>query len=265
MRRSLIFGLSVACLACIAQASRGAVVSLTPLEDVNNALVGNSKDVLIYQAFGNSNFNFFPLGPTLNFGTLLGVANPGSLSTHHVKTLIDFDLSASGATTANLASAKLLLNVIDAKVVGFPVGNPGPGKLAVPVAASLLTSSWDESKVTFNTLLANNPTVGGQVATGSVTGANQVLSLDVTSAVLSWLTTPSSQFGLLIEQTAEVRDESNTALGAVFASSAFGSLQPTLQLTLVPEPTTCFMAGCGLLGALVVGIRRQRARRRTAA
>lgn len=264
MRRSLlVFGFLIAGLACFAQDSRGAVVSLTPIEDVNNAAVGNSKDVLVYQAFGASNFNNFAFGP-LNFGTLLAVANPGSSSVHHVKSLIDFDLTGSGATAANLGSAKLLLNVIDATLVGFPVGNATKA-LPVPVAASLITSSWNESTVTFNSLAANNPTVGGVVATGSVSGFNQVLELDVTSAVLSWLTTPSSQFGLLIEQTAEVRNGQSVALGAVFASSAFGSLQPTLQLTLVPEPATCVMAGAGLLGALVVGLRRQHARRRAAA
>ena len=265
MRRSqLVFGFLIAGLACFAQDSRAAVVSLTPIEDINNAATGNSKDVFVYQQFGTSNFNNFPLGPTLNFGTLLAVANPGSSSVHHVKSLIDFDLTGSGATAANLGSAKLLLNVIDATLVGFPVGN-ATKVLPVPVAASLITSSWDESKVTFNSLAANNPTVGGLVATGSVSGFNQVLELDVTSALLSWLTTPSSQFGLLLAQTAEVRDDSNTALGAVFASSAFGSLQPTLQLTLVPEPATYVMADAGLLGALVAGLRRQRARRRVAA
>lgn len=264
MRRSLLLvGLMIAGLACFAQDSRGAVVSLTPIEDVNNAATGNSKDVFVYQQFGNSNFNNFPLGPTLNFGTLLGVANPGSSSVHHVKTLIDFDLTGSGATAANLFKAELLLNVVDAEKVGFPVGNATPA-LPVPIAASLITSSWDESTVTFNSLLANNPSVGAQVATGSVTGANQLLTLDVTSAVLGWLTDPSSQFGLLLAQTAEVRDDSKVALGAVFASSAYGSLQPTLQLTLVPEPATVVMAGAGLLGAVVVGLRK-RARRRVAA
>lgn len=261
MRRSLLLvGLLIAGLACFAEDSRGAVVSLTPLEDVNNSATGNSKDVLVYQAFGTSNFNNLLFGPT-NFGTLLAVANPGTTSVHHVKSLIDFDLTGSGATASNLGSAKLILNVIDANVVGFPVGNATPS-LPVPVAASLLTSSWDESKVTWNTL----PSIGSVVATGSVTGANQVLELDVTSAILGWLTNPSSQFGLILAQTAEVRDvnNNNKALGAVFASSAFGSLQPTLQLTLVPEPSTVFMAGAGLVGAVVVGLRR-RARRRVAA
>jgi hypothetical protein len=250
MRRSLIVGLTVVCLACVAQASRGAVVSLTPLE-------ADSKDVLVYQAFGTSNFDDFIFGP-LNFGTLLAVANPGSASTHHVKSLIDFDLSTTGATKGtDVLSAKLFLNVIDAKLVGFPVGNATPA-FPVPVAASLITSSWDETKVTFNSL----PAVGSLVATGSVTGANQVLTLDVTSAVQGWLDTPASQFGLLIEQTAEVRDANNTALGAVFASSAFGSLQPTLQLTLVPEPATWVMAGAGLAGALLAAGRRRQTRRR---
>jgi hypothetical protein len=226
-------------------------VSLTPLEAA-------SKDVLAYQAFGTSNFDNFLFGP-LNFGTLLAVANPGSSSVHNVKSLIDFDLTGSGATASNLGSAKLFLNVIDAKAVGFPVGNATPS-LPVPVAASLVTASWDETKVTFNTL----PTTGAVVATGSVTGANQVLELDVTSAVLGWLSNPASQFGLLLAQTAEVRDDTNFALGAVFASSAYGSLQPTLQLTLVPEPATIVMAGAGLVGAIVVGLRR-RAHRRVAA
>ena len=259
MRRSLLLvGFLIAGLACFAEDSRGAVVSLTPIEDVNNAATGNSKDVLVYQAFGTSNFNNFLFGPT-NFGTLLAVANPGTSSTHHVKSLVDFDLTGSGATAANLGSAKLILNVIDANVVGFPVGNATPS-LPVPVAASLLTSSWDESKVTWNTI----PSIGSVVATGSVTGTNQVLELDVTSAVLGWLTNPSSQFGLILAQTAEVRNQDSKALGAVFASSAFGSLQPTLQLTLVPEPSTVVMAGAGLVGAVVVGLRR-RARRRVAA
>ena len=256
MRRSLIVGFSVVCLACVAEASRGAVVSLTPLEAA-------SKDVLVYQAFGTSNFDNFIFGP-LNFGTLLAVANPGPSSVHHVKSLIDFDLSASGATKGtDVLSAKLLLNVIDAKVVGFPVGNATP-VFPVPVAASLLTSSWSETTVTFNSLLANSPSVGGVVATGNVTGANQLLTLDVTSAVQGWLDSPGSQFGLLIHQTAEVRDGNSTALGAVFASSGFGSLQPTLQLTLVPEPATCVMAACGLLAAVGGGIRRQRRRCRLA-
>ncbi|MGD9648935.1 MAG: hypothetical protein AB7U73_24700, partial [Pirellulales bacterium] len=77
MRRSLFCGLTVVCLACVAQESRGNVVSLTPIEDVNNSSVGESQDVLVYQAFGTSNFNNFLFGPT-NFGTLLAVANPGS-------------------------------------------------------------------------------------------------------------------------------------------------------------------------------------------
>ncbi|MBX9789573.1 MAG: DNRLRE domain-containing protein [Pirellulales bacterium] len=252
MRRSFIAGFSVACLALVVQASRGAVVSLAPLEAA-------SKDVLVYEAFGTSNFDNFLFGP-LNFGTLLAVANPGPSSVHHVKSLIDFDLSSSGATKGtDVLSAKLLLNVIDAKVVGFPVGNPTPA-FPVPVAASLITSSWGETLVTYNSL----PSVGALVASGSVTGANQLLTLDVTSAVQGWLNSPASQFGLLIEQTAEVRDGNNTALGAVFASSAFGSLQPALQLTLVPEPASYVMATCGLVGAVALGIRRRSKRRRLA-
>lgn len=246
MRKSVLSFSAIALLIAAAAPARAATVTLAPTEP-------GSKDVFAYQFFATSNFNNLLFGPT-NFGTLLAVANTGGSSPHNIKALIDFDLSSTGVTkSAQVGSAILTLRVVDGGAVGFPVANPS-ASFPIDVALALAGGAWDESTVTWNTF----PAAGSVVDTETISGINVDVSFDVTQAIRDWIDNPSSQFGFLLSQPTEVRNGSNTAVGAVFASSGFGSNVPSLAITVVPEPSSVML---GLLGAGAVGLAIARRRR----
>jgi RHS repeat-associated protein len=105
-----------------------------------------------------------------------------------------------------------------------------------------VTQAWDETTTTWTKANAttNWTTPGGTVAAGALSGFNGFTNdpewetWDVRSAVNAWLTTPSSNHGLLLR----MRDELGSTARAMLLSSegAEPLLRPTLQVTYL-EPT----------------------------
>jgi hypothetical protein len=116
--------------------------------------------------------------PATNYGGLsnLYVGNGGTA-------LIQFNLSSlpSGTTASQIGKATLKIYVNRINTSGA-------------VSVQPVTSAWSESSVTFNTI----PTLGSAIATFTPTASQQFVVIDVTSLVQSWVTTPSSNYGIAL-------------------------------------------------------------------
>lgn len=122
--------------------------------------------------------------PDVNSGTLSNLNVGGGYTA-----LLQFDLGSlpSGTTAAQITRATLRLYCNRADT---------PGALSVaPIA-----SGWGEYSVTFNTL----PGIGSSAGSVQVTAADQFVVIDVTSAVQSWLATPSSNNGFALTAASAV-------------------------------------------------------------
>jgi len=119
--------------------------------------------------------------PTTNFGALsnLYVGNGNT-------TLIQFDLSSlpPGSTASQIARATLRLYVNRVNTAG-------------PVNVQPVTSAWQERAVTYTTL----PSIGTASTSFTAGTAQQFVVVDVTALVQSWVTTPSSNFGLALSSS----------------------------------------------------------------
>ena len=156
--------------------------------------------------------------PTTNFGYMSNLY-VGNGST----TLLQFNLAGlpTGLTASQVARATVTVFV-------SRINSPGD------ITISPVTSSWTESGVTYSNL----PTIG--TALGSVTPgvAGTYVMFDVTSLLQSWITTPSTNFGIALnsasgnilldskenDQTghAAALDVSITSVGATGATGATG-------------------------------------------
>ncbi len=120
--------------------------------------------------------------PSVNFGSLSNL-NVGNGST----ALIQFDLSSLPAglqpSQVGHATATLFVN---------RVNTPGVVNMA-PV-----TSSWSEFGVTYSTL----PSLGATSASFTASAAGQFVTLDITSLVQGWITSPASNFGIALTSSA---------------------------------------------------------------
>ena len=120
--------------------------------------------------------------PTTNYGALsnLYVGN-GTTS------LLQFDLSVlpSGTTASQISNATLRLYVNRVNAAGS-------------VTVSPVTSSWTESAVTY----ATAPAIGSSFATFTASNPETFVSVDVTSLVQGWVTTPASNYGLALTSAA---------------------------------------------------------------
>jgi hypothetical protein len=120
--------------------------------------------------------------PTTNYGALsnLYVGN-GTTS------LLQFDLSVlpSGTTASQVSRATLRLYVNRVNTAGS-------------VTVSPVTSSWTESTVTYATI----PAIGSNYATFTASTPGTFISVDVTSLVQGWVTTPASNYGLALTSAA---------------------------------------------------------------
>ena len=118
--------------------------------------------------------------PTINFGTL-GTLNVGG----GASSLIQMDLTrliALGISPAQIQQASMTVYINKVLTAGG-------------VDVALVTSTWGETAVTFNT----KPTVGAPFASNlntSVTGT--YLTFDVTTQVQGWLSVPANNFGVQI-------------------------------------------------------------------
>jgi hypothetical protein len=115
---------------------------------------------------------------TTNFGTLanLYVGNGNTA-------LLQFDVNTlpSGLTASQVSRATLTVFVNRVNSGGA-------------VSLSPVTSAWSESGVTYATI----PTIGTPINSFTAATAGQYITLDVTSVVQSWITTPASNFGLAL-------------------------------------------------------------------
>lgn len=128
-------------------------------------------------------------GVGTNFGTATTLNVGGAASS---QALVQFDLSAlpSGVTSSQIAKATLVLFVNKLTAAGS-------------VNISTANGSWTETSVSG----LNAPVAGSAIASGVVVPvAGNFVYVDATSAVQSWVTTPTSNNGFII-----------TPLGAVTA------------------------------------------------
>ena len=113
--------------------------------------------------------------------------NYGGLSNLYVSSngtaLIQFDLSLlpAGTTASQIGIATLKLYVNRINTSGL-------------VSVQPVNSAWSESTVTYATI----PSLGTAVASFTPATAEQFIVIDITSLVQSWVTTPSSNFGLAL-------------------------------------------------------------------
>jgi hypothetical protein len=103
-------------------------------------------------------------------------------TTSNYQTLFQFDLSTlpAGTTAGNVSSATLVLFVRSGSGGSFTVATAN--------------GSWTESGLNGN----NAPTAGTTVGTVTPTGSYVETSLDATSAVKGWITTPASNNGFIV-------------------------------------------------------------------
>jgi hypothetical protein len=116
--------------------------------------------------------------PSTNFGTLsnLYVGNGNSA-------FLQFDLSTlpTGTTSSQIARATLTVFVNRVNTAGS-------------VTLSPVTSGWSESSVT----ASSAPTLGTTSGIFMASAAGQYVTLDVTTLVQNWVTTPATNFGFAL-------------------------------------------------------------------
>ncbi len=190
--------------------------------------------------------------PTMNlngggFGAVLPVGK--TATGHDTKSVVAFDLTGVGLSSAQVASATLDLSVIDTTLTGFGA-SPSAGS---PITVNLfpLLAGWDETTVTWNTI----PAAGPLETSLAINAINQTVSFDVTNLVQDWLDTPLANFGLLLEADAAVGG-SPSWVYAVFSSST-GGQAPVLNITAVPEPSSLLLALCAVPAAAWAWKRRR--------
>jgi len=119
--------------------------------------------------------------PTTNYGSLsnLYVGNGGTA-------LIQFDLSSlpAGTTASQIGKATLKIFINRINTTGTVTLQP-------------VTSAWSESAVTYATI----PTLGSAVATFTPVAAEEFVVVDITSLLQSWVSTPSSNYGIALSST----------------------------------------------------------------
>lgn len=171
--------------------------------------------------------------PTVNFGSapLLQVgATTGAGST---RAFIKFDLSTlpAGMNVTSISRVNLILFV-------NTLGTSGS------VQISPVTSTWSEGTITSATQPTNGPTVG----TVAVSGGDQFVTLDVTTLFQQWVTTPSSNQGLVLDPVG-----SSVAVYFDSKESVTTSHEPVLQIVLAgpsgPTGATGVTGATGATGA----------------
>ena len=182
-----------------------------------------------------------------------------------LSSLMQFDLTGSGLTSAQIGSATLTVFTHTAAEFHPNLQNPDATHV-VNVGISPITSSWDRdtAKWTFK------PTHGSQVTDFDVNALNSFFTVDVTSLVKDWLDSPSTNFGVWLEATNVIGSGPNgdaSPFWAVafnsgyLASPPFGPGGsnvdgPLLTINTVPEPGTIVLALCAVPAVALAGMRR---------
>ena len=174
----------------------GVLVAATPL--AYGQTLSPSQDAHVSTAYPSLNFGgatFLQVGQTTGSGT--------------TKSFILFDLSALPAGTAvtSISKANLVLWV-------NRVGTAGTIKI------SQVGSAWTETGLTS----ANAPASGTLIASPTITSGSTFVTVDLTSTFQSWLTTPASNLGIVVEGSG------STAIFLDSKESVTTSHQPLLQI-----------------------------------
>ena len=153
--------------------------------------------------------------PATNYGALSNLYVSGTSTT-----LLRFDLGAlppaANAADVTRATLRLFVNRINT-----------PGVITV----SAVGAAWNENAVTAQTL----PVTGNAVEVFPVTDEGQYVTVDVTSLVQAWLTTPAKNFGLALSTSAadavfDSKENDTTAhpaqLDIALSSGAAGPIGP---------------------------------------
>lgn len=206
-----------------------------------NPSEATSKDTFGYQGLPALNLNGLPFGNFLPVGA--------TTTGHDTKSILEFDLTGVGVTSAQVASATLNLFVGDTTATGFGVNPTGGSPITVNLSA--LTGSWVETTVAWGTI----PAVGAQYDSLAISAINQTVSFDITQLVKDWLDNTVTNNGLILEADSAVGSSPNWVY-ATFVSSA-GANVPALVITPVPEPSTVVLALCALPGLAWIAMRRK--------
>jgi hypothetical protein len=149
-----------------------------------------------------------------SFGALASVlVGPGGAAATQNKGLIQFDLSAwSGVSGSNVQKALLWVYINRVTTAGT-------------IDAYDVTGTWGEPAVNWNSA----PASGSLIGSVAVNAAGQWVSIDLTGEVQTWLTSPSSNHGIML-----VADSSspNTAVALDAKESTTTSHPAELQIVL---------------------------------
>ena len=206
------------------------------------AVIAASANNFVYQGVPALNM------ANIGLGDIMATGRSGT--GHTTQSYLRFDLT--GVTLGAGDAAKLRLYVRDnipAPGSGAPQFGVAPTP-AFPLTAqvSLVGSSWGENTVTW----LNRPATTGVVSSQSITGINQWVEWDVTSAVQGWVANPSSNLGLVVSSPLVVTPEMGQTVYAIFNSSRnTGGNAPQL---VIPEPSALGL----LAGTVLLGGRRRR-------
>jgi hypothetical protein len=170
---------------------------------------------------------------------------------HDTESLVKFDLSTLPYTAAQVTSTTLNLWVSDVSPAGF--GQNPDAANPVLVDAYQVTSTWNRASVQWS----NKPSFSSLVGSTLVDGIGKWVTIDVTSQVQSWLTTPGGNFGLLLAGDAVVGGPGAYRIAAF--SSGFGTESANAPyLAVVPEPSSILLAIGGMLPAALMTCWRNR-------
>lgn len=202
-------------------------------------------DNFVYQGLPALNMVNIGLGDVLTSGR--------SASGHTTQSYLRFDLSGVTLNPGDTATLRLWVrdNTPDPNSGAPQFGVPPTPAFPATADVSIAASAWTTNGVTW----LNRPgAVGGPVASASVSGINQWVEFDVTSAVAGWLANPASNFGFLVSQPTVVTPDTGGLVYVVYNSSRnTGGNAPQLVITPIPEPSSLMVLG----GALLLGLRRR--------
>lgn len=203
-------------------------------------------DNFVYQALPSLNMVNLGLGDILTSGR--------SATGHSTQSYIRFDLTGVVLNPGDTATLRLWVrdNNPDPSS-GAPQFGVAPTPAFPAIAdVSIAASPWTTHTINW----LNRPgTVGGPVASATITGINQWVEFDVTSAVSGWLANPASNFGFVVTQPTVIAPPTGGLVYAVYNSSRnSGGNSPELVITPIPEPGSLVWLGASLL----LGLRTRR-------
>lgn len=207
--------------------------------------IATSGDNFVYQ--GLPALNMFTVG----LGDIMATGRSGS--GHTTQSLIRFDLSGVSLSQGDAAKLRLYVrdNVPDPNSGAPQFGVAPTPAFPITVDVSLAGSNWNQNTVTWLT----RPSATSLVASNSITGINQWVEWDITSAVQGWIANPASNLGLVVTAPAVVTPEPGQTVYAIFNSSrnTAGNAPQITILNAIPEPSSLGL----LAGTLVLGMRRR--------